>query len=108
MSYPFLFENKEYQEEDKEINEEYYNKLMKSCIKNISKSSFIYFTNNQKKRFKKKVCLIDGNLYSSTKYNKEHWHKIIIKKEKHFRPQTRFNECKGCWAICAECELLLI
>jgi len=104
MSYPFVFDNKEYQFPDHEVSKKYYNKLMKRCTSNISKSSMIYFKDGTRK----KVCLIDGKLYCGVKNETDYWYEIVEEREMHFMEQTRFNECTGCRALCEECENLLI
>ena len=73
MSYPFVFANKEYQFPDYAVTKEYYNKLLKKCVFNTSKSSMIYFKDGGCK----KVCLIDGKLYSGVKNETDYWHEIV-------------------------------
>jgi len=77
MSYPFYFNNKSYQLENIEVSKEQYNRWIKNCSKNISKSSIIYFD----KTIRKKICLIDGKLYCGAKDCIDYFHEVVEESE---------------------------
>ena len=90
MSYPFYFNNKEYQLEDIEVRKEEYNRYIKNCTKNITKSSIIYF-----KDIRKKVCLIDDKLYCGDKDSTDYYHEIVEESEE---VAKKYEELKE-WSI---------
>ncbi len=91
MSYPFYFNNKSYQLENIEVSKEQYNRWIKNCSKNISKSSIIYFD----KTIRKKVCLIDGKLYCGAKDTIDYFHEIVVESEE---VAKKYEEIKE-WCI---------
>jgi len=91
MSYPFYFNNKDYQLENIEVSKEQYNRWIKNCSKNISKSSIIYFD----KTIRKKVCLIDGKLYCGAKDTIDYFHEIVVESEE---VAKKYEEIKE-WCI---------
>lgn len=91
MSYPFYFNNKTYQLENLEVSKEQYNRWIKNCSKNISKSSIIYFD----KTIRKKVCLIDGKLYCGAKDSIDYFHEIVEESEEDAKKYEEMKE----WCI---------
>tara|TARA_R110002153_G_scaffold253154_1_gene411088 strand:+ start:47 stop:877 length:831 start_codon:yes stop_codon:yes gene_type:complete len=91
ISYPFYFNNKDYQLEDIEVSKEQYNRWIKNCSKNITKSSIIYFD----KTIRKKVCLIDGKLYCGAKDCIDYFHEVVVESEE---VAKKYEEMKE-WSI---------
>lgn len=92
MSYPFWFNNKNFQLDDIKVSKEQYDRYIRICNTNISKTSTILLSKKTKEEDKmKRVYLIDGKIYCGDISDKDCFHEIVEVEEHDEKTEKRYD-----------------